>query len=70
MRTHKMITPDDFKARRRRLNMTQARLANYFDLSERQISRYENGILKIPRTVSMLMVILTSRTIPKHHLNR
>jgi transcriptional regulator with XRE-family HTH domain len=58
------MTPEQFKARRTFLKMTQTRLARFLKISARQIARYETGFSEIPGPVGILMMVATTRKIP------
>ena len=50
-----MMTPEEFRARRHHLKMTQDDLAWALGRSRRQIIRYENGTQRVPRIVELLI---------------
>jgi transcriptional regulator with XRE-family HTH domain len=47
------MTPDDLRAYRKRLGITQTQLAEALGLSRRAIIRYEDGTRPIPRPVEL-----------------
>jgi transcriptional regulator with XRE-family HTH domain len=59
------MTPDEFKASRLALGLTQKHIGERLGLSMRQIIRYENGTTPVPLALSILIDILTTRKIPR-----
>ena len=59
------MTPENLTRARATLKMTQQRLGDFLGVSTRQIIRYENGTTPIPKTVEIILTILTTRKIPK-----
>jgi len=55
------MTPEKFKDHRSRLEVTQKTLAEFLQLTTRQIRRYESGLHKIPGAVEHLMPRLKKR---------
>ena len=47
--------PEEFRAWRKRVGLTQDQLAGLFDLSRRTIGYYEDGTLLVPRVVALAM---------------
>jgi transcriptional regulator with XRE-family HTH domain len=52
------MTPEEFKAERQRLGLTQAQLAKLIGLYPLTISKYERGDRAIPNPTAMLMRLL------------
>jgi transcriptional regulator with XRE-family HTH domain len=59
------MNPETMTAHRTAAGMTQAALASFLKLSERQIIRYENGESQIPGPVQMIMNSLKTGKLPK-----
>jgi len=59
------MTPNEFKASRQALDLTQKLVGERLGLSTRQIIRYENGTTPVPLALSTLIDILTTRKIPR-----
>ena len=59
------MTPENLIDCRVAAGLTQATLAKYLGISERQVIRYENGKSKIPGPVSIISNNLISRKLPK-----
>ena len=47
------MTPDDFRAWRQRLGLSQSRAAEALGMKIRQIQKYEAGEAAIPRSISL-----------------
>ena len=47
--------PEEFRAWRKKVGLTQDQLADLFDLSRRTIGYYEDGTLVVPRVVALAM---------------
>lgn len=47
--------PEDFRAWRKKVGLSQDQLAKLFDLSRRTIGYYEDGTLLVPRVVTLAM---------------
>ena len=47
------MTGQEFRIKRNLLDLTQAELAEKLGLNPNTVSRYENGDLKIPKTVEL-----------------
>tara|TARA_R110002126_G_scaffold236090_2_gene379748 strand:+ start:112 stop:294 length:183 start_codon:yes stop_codon:yes gene_type:complete len=59
------MAPEQMACARGTLKMTQQNVADFLGVSPRQIIRYENGTTPIPKTVEIILTILTTRKIPK-----
>jgi transcriptional regulator with XRE-family HTH domain len=59
------MTPETFTAQRAAAKMTQAALAAFLGLSERQIIRYERGTSPIPGPVRIIIKNLMTGKLPK-----
>lgn len=53
------MTPEAFRAWRKRLGMTQDGAARTLGKTRRTIQRYEDGDLEIPKTVRLAMAAVT-----------
>ena len=49
------MTGDELKKRRNALELTQAQLAELLDVKPNTVTRWENGVLVVPRTVELAM---------------
>jgi transcriptional regulator with XRE-family HTH domain len=49
------MTGDELKKRRSALELTQAQLAELLDVKPNTVTRWENGVLTVPRTVELAM---------------
>ena len=49
------LRPEDFRAWRKKVGLSQDQLAKLFDLSRRTIGYYEDGTLLVPRVVILAM---------------
>lgn len=54
------MTPDELRATRARLTMTQAALAAALAVDVRTIKRWEAGTIPIPRTVELALSTLSA----------
>jgi DNA-binding transcriptional regulator YiaG len=52
------MTPEQFKAVRKSLRITQHRLAEIFEAGERSIKRYESKDGEVPRMAAMAILLL------------
>jgi transcriptional regulator with XRE-family HTH domain len=59
------MTPETFTAQRAAAKMTQAALAAFLGLSERQVIRYEQGVCPIPGPVRIIVENLMTEKLPK-----
>jgi predicted transcriptional regulator len=59
------MTPETFFAHRTAAKLSQASLAAFLGLSERQIKRYESGASRIPNPVRMIVNNLLNGKLPK-----
>jgi transcriptional regulator with XRE-family HTH domain len=59
------MTPNEFKASRLTLGLTQKRIGERLSLSVRQIIRYEDGTTPVPEALALLIDILITRKIPR-----
>lgn len=50
-----LMRPSEFKALRMAVQVTQRQLAEFLGKSRVTISRYENGVLRIPRSIAHSM---------------
>jgi len=48
----------DLREKRRALNLTQAELAEQLGVKANTVTRWENGVLKVPRVVELAMEAL------------
>lgn len=49
------MTGDELKKKRTALELTQAQLAGLLDVKPNTVTRWENGVLVVPRTVELAM---------------
>lgn len=59
------MTKDEFKQRRERIGMTQARLADTLEMSVSAISKYEIGVNEVPKYFELVFEALDARQIKK-----
>ncbi len=61
------MSPDEIKALRTKLNLTQAELAKALGVAKLSISQYETGFRKPGPTLLILLKVLDSLSITKAH---
>lgn len=49
------MTPEEFKSIRKKIRLSQISISDEIGKSRRTIQRYEKGILKIPKSITILM---------------
>jgi transcriptional regulator with XRE-family HTH domain len=55
------MTGKELKIKRITLDLTQAQLASELGIQSNTVSRYENGDMRIPKTVELAMELLERR---------
>lgn len=55
------MKPEEMKQRREALGLTQAQLARELGLDSITVSRYERGVLSIPKTVELALELIELR---------
>lgn len=55
------MKPEEMKRRREALGLTQAQLAREMGLDSITVSRYERGVLSIPKTVELAFELIELR---------
>lgn len=56
------MDPKEFKQQRQAMNLTQEELAALLDVKSNTVSRYETGLLKIPKVVELAMLQIEANT--------
>lgn len=60
-----VVTPSEFRAARKRLGLSVAKLAEALGVTDRTINRYNGGDWPIPETVALAMEALEARAAQK-----
>lgn len=59
------MTGDEFSRLRERIGYTQATLAKELDISIRTLTRWETGVIEVPRIAELALRYLAEKSIPK-----